>query len=166
MEIDWKTLFTSPAGRIKRQTYWIAWAIQFAVGLVVAFVVNPISVYAGAALSVLLLYPLYCVYAKRLQDMGKPGVIAAIPVLLSLVSVAMSIYMVAVLGVKPSMNVMAPPDVSPEKLGAMMTIGFVSMGIGLVGLVFWLVLGIAGSQQGPNKYGPEPGEDDGDEVFN
>jgi uncharacterized membrane protein YhaH (DUF805 family) len=44
-----------------------------------------------------------------------------------------------------------------------MAISGVSLVISLIGFVFWLVLGIAGSQEGPNRFGPEPGADD--DVF-
>jgi uncharacterized membrane protein YhaH (DUF805 family) len=104
MEIDWKTLFTSPAGRIKRQTYWIGWACQVAVVILNFFAVRPINTYASMAVSCLLLYPLYCIYAKRLQDMGKPGAIAAIPAGLTLVNAALGLYLILVMGIKPGAN--------------------------------------------------------------
>lgn len=163
--IDWKTLFTSPAGRIKRQAYWIGWICQFAASFLLSLALRPISIYAGVAVGVLLLYPAYCIYAKRLQDMGKPGTLAAIPMGLGFLSLMLNLYMVVGLGIKPGANPFSvDPAAAAANMGTLMALGLGSLVIGLICLVFWLVLGIANGQEGPNRYGPEPGADE-DEVF-
>jgi uncharacterized membrane protein YhaH (DUF805 family) len=159
MDIDWKALFLSPAGRIKRQTYWIGWGAQFVAGIVLSVICQPISPYLGSVVGLALLYPMYCIYAKRLQDMGKPGALAAIPVGLGLASLALSLYMVAVLGIKSRFSMTPTPEMA-DHMGTLMAISGASLLIGLGSLVFWLVLGIANGQEGPNAYGVEPGSED------
>jgi uncharacterized membrane protein YhaH (DUF805 family) len=165
MDIDWKALFLSTSGRIKRQTYWIGWGCQFAAAIVLGLITSPISVYVGSIVGLALLYPLYCIYAKRLHDLGKPGGLAAIPLALAVVAQGLSLYMVATLGLKTGFAAMmggggANQEAMMGHMGTVMAISGVNALMGLVGLVFWLVLGIAQSQEGPNPYGPEPGSED------
>lgn len=67
-------LFTSFDGRINRQTFWIAFAMFFAVNLISYFIfflaISPILYYLVA---LVLLYPGAAVGCKRFHDMGKSG---------------------------------------------------------------------------------------------
>jgi uncharacterized membrane protein YhaH (DUF805 family) len=162
--MDWKSMLLSADGRIKRQPYWIGWIVVFAVGLVGSLVLQVISPYASSILSLLLIYPYVCLYSKRLHDLGQSGWLAAIPFGLSALTLCVALYTLATTGLMAgtlSAANIGNPMALMSKLGPMMAVSSIS---GLIGLVFWLWLGIAEGQQGSNKYGPEPGAADG-EVF-
>jgi uncharacterized membrane protein YhaH (DUF805 family) len=115
-----------------------------------------ISPYAGAVLSLLFIYPYVCIYSKRLHDLGQTGWLAAIPFGLSAIVQCVGLYTLATTGLMAaSLSVanMANPMAMLAKLGPMMAVGSIAS---LIGLVFWLWLGIAEGQHGDNKYGPEP----------
>ena len=162
--MDWQSLLLSADGRIKRQPYWISWIVLFAVSLVGSLILQIISPYAGSVLSLLLIYPYVCIYSKRLHDLGQTGWLAAIPFGLSAITSCVALYTLATTGLMAgplSAANVGNPMALMSKLGPMMMVSSLS---GLVGLVFWLWLGIAEGNQGANKYGPEPGAADS-EVF-
>lgn len=146
--IDWVKLFFSFNGRSRRSHYWIGWAIVFVVGLLLNFI--PLLGLIG----IILLWPHLAIGVKRLHDMGQTGWLIAIP------------YVVAVLGygygfVSIGLEAFADPDrlenLPPEEVLAL--IG-PAMGafliVWLVGIGFWLWMGIAEGKPGANKYGPDP----------
>jgi uncharacterized membrane protein YhaH (DUF805 family) len=164
LEMDLKFLLLSADGRIKRQPYWIGWVVLFAVGLVGGLILQVISPYAGSVISLLLIYPNVCLYSKRLHDLGQTGWLAAIPFGLSALTLCVTLYTLATTGLMTgglTPGAMGNPMLMLSKLGPMMAVSSLT---GLIGLVFWLWLGIAEGQQGSNKYGAEPGSADS-EVF-
>jgi uncharacterized membrane protein YhaH (DUF805 family) len=161
--MDWKSLLLSADGRIKRQAYWMGWIVLLVASLVGGFILGLISRYASYVFSLALIYPYVCIYAKRLHDLGQSGWLAAVPFGLSALTTCLGVYTLATTGLVSSFT---PGDMASSmalisKLGPLMAVGSLS---GLIGLVFWLWLGIAEGQQGSNKYGPEPGVAGG-EVF-
>ncbi len=72
--IDWKTLFTSPAGRLGRADF----------GLAVVIIVSAALLFGplprlGVLINLALLWAGWCVCAKRLRDAGLPTWVAAVP---------------------------------------------------------------------------------------
>lgn len=67
-------LLTSDEGRATRKEYWLFFlaSIGFAM-LLLALPVVGLPAVMPVAISLLLLYPSYCVIAKRLQDLNIPG---------------------------------------------------------------------------------------------
>lgn len=66
-------LFTSFEGRINRQTFWIAFGMFFAVGIVAYIIALAISLVLIYLVALALIYPQVAVGAKRFHDMGKSG---------------------------------------------------------------------------------------------
>ena len=70
--MDWKSLFLSADGRIRRSEFWIGWLVIFAVNALLGWVIP--------LLSILLIYPTVCIFSKRLHDMGKTGWLQLAPI--------------------------------------------------------------------------------------
>ncbi len=148
-KIDWKGLFLSFKGRIRRKHFWIGWAVLFVLGIVLSFM-PAISFIAG----LILLVPHFAIGFKRFHDMGKPGWLVVIPWVLWYGAFGL---MVSAFGMQILTNPNAMSTMDPEVLLATGGSAFGLMAIaGLVSLVFWLWMGIGNSQPGANKYGPNP----------
>ena len=77
--IDWRELFTSPAGRCSRARFWIATAALLSLLIIYEAIATPTL----KLLSFWFVYPLLlasgaCVVAKRLHDRGRSGWWAAL----------------------------------------------------------------------------------------
>ncbi len=66
-------LFTSFEGRINRQTFWIAFGLFFAIGIVAYIIALAIGVWFVYLVALAMIYPQVAVGAKRFHDMGKSG---------------------------------------------------------------------------------------------
>lgn len=153
--MDFQNLYLSTAGRIGQKSFWIGQLILFGVSIVLGFIggmVAPGNAIVGAVLGLLLLYPGYCVMAKRFQDMGKTGKMAAIPYGVSL--------LVQIFALITSLGIMGASTGS-DAAAAGAAVGMAGLGIvGIIGLVVWLVFlfwaGLTKGDPGPNAYGPPP----------
>lgn len=147
-QIDWVNLFFSFNGRIRRTHYWIGWAIVFVVGFVIGMIP-----FLGV-LGILLLWPNLAIGVKRLHDMGKTGWLIAIPYVVQVLTV---VYVIATIGMAAFADPEGFEDMPPEQALALLgpTMGALLIAM-VVSIGFWLWMGIAESQRGDNKYGPNP----------
>ena len=145
---DFQKAMLSFDGRLRRSHFWIAWAILFAIGFVVGMlpVIN--------LLGIVLLWPHLAIGVKRFQDMGKPGWLIAIPYVASVVAWIAAFIMV---GASAIMNAAALDAEDPAAFIATFgpALGILAANC-LLSLVFWLWMGLADSQRGDNRYGPNP----------
>ena len=150
---SWVSLFTSPSGRISRRQFWlygvlpligaviILRIIAYVLGMFLLMVMPTAFLFVDLIVFLILLWPYYCISAKRFQDVGYPGwynlfwivpsffgqLLSALD--LFLISFATAIYFVA------------------------LTLTLVA---GLVGLAALIFVFIRAGQHGPNQYGPDP----------
>lgn len=147
--LDWKTLFTSFKGRLRRSHFWIGWAILFVLGLIFSFFPS-ISFFVG----LILLVGHLAIGFKRFHDIGKPGWLVVIPwaIWYAAYGLLIASFGVAVLFDSSVLSTMAPETMLATGGAAFGAIALAS----LISLGFWLWLGIADSQKGPNAHGPNP----------
>jgi len=149
--MDFMNLFLSPKGRIGQQQFWIGIAVIFVVGLVVGMVLGQTMPLISGLVSIALAYPGYCVMAKRFQDMGKSGMLAAIPY-----GIFVLVNILALLG---TMGIMGGGGdaMTAGGAGALAGAGIFA----IIGFVIWLVFviwaGVSKGDPAPNAYGPPPG---------
>ncbi|MBD7941850.1 DUF805 domain-containing protein [Brevundimonas guildfordensis] len=145
---DFATALFSFDGRLRRQHFWISWLILFGVGLVLNFI--PFLNMLG----IVLLWPHLAIGVKRLHDMGKTGWLIAIPYV---VMIAGWVFAFMSIGVSVFMNAQAIENEDPAVILSTFgpALGILSL-TWLVAIGFWLWIGIADSQRGDNKYGPNP----------
>ena len=151
--MDWKNLFLTPSGRIGQKDFWIGILIIFAAGLVLGWIANMINPILGLVVSLALLYPGYCVMAKRFQDFGKNGVIAATPYVISaIVSVMAFVSTAGLIGAAAVGSDAAAMGAAGGLLGTglLALIGF------FVWVAFLLWAGLTKGDPAPNQYGPSP----------
>ena len=152
--MNWQSLFLSPDGRIKRQDFWIGWAIMFAANLVLGFV--PII---GLLFHCFAIYVMVCLYAKRLHDMGRSGWLQLAPWGVGILALIIGF---ALFGTAMISAALALGNASPGAGGLAVLLG--SLGgfmmvlslAGLVHLAFFIWVGATPGQVGENAYGPDP----------
>ena len=88
--MDWKYLFTSYEGRIGRASFWMG-IVVYIVGAIVATIIDNVLGttigdlpygYVYVIYGVVMLYPIFSIYAKRWHDRNKSGwwtLIALVP---------------------------------------------------------------------------------------
>ena len=138
-------------GRLRRSHFWIGFAIIFAASFVSGLI--PLI---GALFSLALIWPNLAISVKRLHDMGKSGWLVAIPFGISIV---LGVIAVAMIGTALVADGRAPEDFEADPVAAIALMGpaFGVLAIsGLINLAFLLWIGIADSQRGANKFGPNP----------
>lgn len=146
---DFKTALFSFEGRMRRSHFWIGWLICLGVGVVAGWIP-----FLGALLSIALIWPNLAITVKRLHDMGLTGWIAAIPYVATLVGM---IAIFATAGASIFTNYAAIENEDPAAVWAMIGPMFGIIGIlCLVTLGFLLWIGLADSQRGDNRFGPNP----------
>lgn len=150
--MDFKSLYLAANGRLGQKDFWIGWLILFVVSLILGTLTMGFPVVKDA-ISLVLLYPFYCILAKRFQDFGKTGRLALVPVVISaLISLWGLLVAIGVLGAMAT----GDPTVAAGAMaglfggGALVIIG----GIVSIGFVLWA--GLAKGDPGPNAYGPPP----------
>ena len=146
---DWKNLFFSFEGRIRRTHFWVGWLILLGVGVVVGWIP-----FIGWLISIALIWPNLAIVVKRLHDMGRSGWLAVIPYAALILGGIIAFFMV---GVGALANSAALEAEDPAAIMALIgpIFGFVAL-IGLICLAFLLWIGITDSQPGDNRFGPNP----------
>jgi len=104
--------------------------------------------------SLIWLYIRYCLYAKRLHDLGRSGTVLIWAIVLDIVAVATLIA----LGVGALISAIfshggATLGYFAGSLGLMALAGFIWF---FIHLVFVLWVGLSRGQDGDNRYGPQP----------
>jgi uncharacterized membrane protein YhaH (DUF805 family) len=147
--MDWRNLFLTSQGRIGQKDFWIAWLILFVAGIVLGII--PIL---GALISLALIYPQVCIYAKRLHDMGKSGWLFLAPLGATIVLVIVMFFVVGA-----SMFALGSGGADPNAAGlagAGAAVLFALL-IVAINLGFLLWVGLSKGDPGTNQYGPPPG---------
>jgi uncharacterized membrane protein YhaH (DUF805 family) len=141
------SIYTSFEGRISRRPFWIATIVLVVVALALlmaSLIIVGERDYAairlnGFVLTLALLYPLLAVWVKRLHDRGRPGyfvIVFLVPWLLH--------QILNLLGITGDPTAINSLDV------LFFGINFV------IGIWFFIDLGILRGTRGTNQYGPDP----------
>ena len=147
--MDWKNLFFSAEGRIGRQAFWIGWLCLLGANVVAGWVP-----FFGWALSLASIWCSICIHTKRLHDMGQSGWLVALPWVVSIVGIFVAIGMIGFAAIG---NVAALEREDPAAILALIApvLGLFGL-LTLVNLGFLLWIGLADSQRGENRFGPNP----------
>ncbi|MBA4804926.1 MAG: DUF805 domain-containing protein [Brevundimonas sp.] len=146
---DWKHLFFSFEGRIRRSHFWIGWLVCLGAGVVAGWLP-----FIGAVISIALIWPNLAITVKRLHDMGHTGWLAAIPWAVGIVGTIVAFSM---MGFSAIMNASALENEDPAAILALIGPAFGLFALmALVGLGFLLWIGLTDSQRGDNRFGPNP----------
>lgn len=148
--MDWKTLFLTADGRIGKRDFWIGFAILFVANLVLGMI--PVL---GALISLALIYPMVCLYSKRLHDFGKTGWLTAIPFVVMALALVVGLITggMAVIGMGAAGSDQAAAGAAMAGLG--MFGGLMALA-GLIALGFLLWVGLTNGDPSDNRYGPPP----------
>jgi uncharacterized membrane protein YhaH (DUF805 family) len=147
--MDWKTLFLSADGRIDKRDFWIGFAILFVAGLVLGMI--PVL----GLISILLIYPWVCVYAKRLHDFGRSAwlILAPVAVTAVLMIAAIALGGMAMMGAGLANNETA-------MAGSALAMGGAIAGVALLSFLIWigfaLWVGLTNGDPAENRFGPPP----------
>ena len=149
--MDWKRLFFSFDGRIGRQAFWIAWLVLLAVNVVIGWI--PLI---GTILALVSIYCTVCIYATRLHDMGRSAWLQLIPIIVSVVALALVIVGIGGSAAFAALTGGTDEMVSTAALGGL-GIGLAALAIAFVVQVgFLLWIGLTPGDPGPNRFGPPP----------
>jgi uncharacterized membrane protein YhaH (DUF805 family) len=149
----WVRLFTSAAGRISRRQFWLHGVLPligaaivlrivvYILAMVLVAIVPSAVLFLDLLVFLILLWPYYCIAAKRFQDVGYPGWYNLFWLVPSFVGQFLSALDIFVLSLATILY-------------------FVSMALilfaGVVALAALIFVFIRAGQQGPNQYGPDP----------
>lgn len=137
--MDFVDLFTSTTGRINRAKWWAGVVMiavaSLVVGWILAMIIGPIGLFI---IQLVLFYPGYAVSAKRFQDRGRPGNLALIGPVLSLLY-----YLLLAVGV-----------ISPLEPGGLYYL--IALLLFVVGIWYFVDLGCLKGAAGTNEYGADP----------
>jgi uncharacterized membrane protein YhaH (DUF805 family) len=163
-------LFLSPQGRATTGQFWVGVIVLLVVGLALSLpsnfglvdVTSPESQSLQMVLlvvSIALIYPQLCVYAKRFHDAGKSAwwflAVIGVSILLN--------FIVGIMLTIPYFPQLAAAQGDQEAMIAIQAsmqekIVWPATGVGIViGLIVAFVVGNLRSDPGENKYGPPPG---------
>ena len=149
---DFKSAMLDFKGRLRRQHFWISFLILFGASTIAGFI--PVI---GWVISLALIWPSVAIQVKRLHDMGKSGWFAIIPWISTVVGFGMMISTIGMAALTDAAYFEnlenEDPAIVLSMLGGMMG-GLAIMF--LVNIAFLLWIGIADSQRGDNKFGPNP----------
>ena len=146
---DFASALFSFNGRLRRQHFWISWLILLGAGVVLGWIP-----FLGIILSLAMIWPNIAIVVKRLHDMGKSGWFVVIPWVANIIGVVMIISAAGMAIItNPGAFESEDPSVALSMLGSMM--GGLSI-MFLVNIAFLLWIGIADSQRGDNRFGPNP----------
>lgn len=145
---DFAKAMFSFSGRLRRSHFWTSWAILFVGGGVLNFI--PFLNLLG----ILLLWPHLAIGAKRLHDMGKSGWLMAIPYGVMIIG---GFYAFFSVGISAILN---SDKLEAEDPAAILATFGPALGIlsftWLVGIAFWLWIGLTEGQPGDNRFGRNP----------
>jgi uncharacterized membrane protein YhaH (DUF805 family) len=163
----------SAKGRIGQKTFWIAYGPMFAASVLVNFLVqsdpgNQQLSAIGSLVGLVLLYPMICVFSKRLHDMGRSG---WLQLLLYCVFIAFSIFiasrtfgatMSAVAGAAGDREVAqaAARAAVLDLMASDPVLKFSPLISFAISLAWALWLGLTPGNPGQNRYGPPEGDED------
>jgi uncharacterized membrane protein YhaH (DUF805 family) len=145
--IDWSQLLWSGEGRIRRSHFWAAWGVIFGANLLLSWI--PLL---GTLVSLALVWPNIAIQTKRLHDMGRTGWLQLVPIGAWIVAL-----IVGVVGLGLSLS--ANPYDSSDPVAMWSTMGPMVIAFVLVGLLslgFFIWIGSAEGDEGPNRFGPNP----------
>lgn len=145
--MDIANILTSTSGRISRSQWWAGIIIlvvtSLVVNLLLVYVLQIMFTTAGRLISLIvqlaLAYPFYAVCAKRFHDRDKPGSLAWIFVVLSILSALLGLF--GLIG-----NPFAPNALD-------YIIGVLTL---IIAIWYLVELGILSGTVGTNTYGPDP----------
>ncbi|WP_374571799.1 DUF805 domain-containing protein [Phenylobacterium sp.] len=151
--MDWKFLFLTAEGRIRRRDFWIGFLI-----VTVASVVLNILPVLGQIIGLLLIWPQVCLGAKRLHDMGRTAWLMLVPFAVAVVCMTLAVTIagagfVAALVLGASQAGHAAAGSALAGLGAASAIMSLAM---FAGLGFLLWVGLTPTEPNENRYGPVP----------
>ncbi len=153
--MDWSKLFLSPEGRIGQKEFWIGVLILF-----VIWILTPLLHIMAPLAWLLLLYPWVCVFAKRLHDFGKSGLLILVPFVVGFIALTLGVIFGGVTVISAIVTAMqggTQPVTWAVVLGALGTM-LAFLGIAAVfKFIFILWVGLSSGDPGPNRYGPPPG---------
>lgn len=149
--MDLKALFLTADGRIGQKDFWVGFLILLGAGVVAGFL--PII---GPLLHIALLFPWFCLYAKRLHDFGKPAWLVLLPFL-----VFVAAGLVGMMAGGGAIVAAAMRGESDLFAGGAVLAGLgVAIGLFCLASLFWLGfllwVGLNRGTPGPNAFGPEP----------
>lgn len=155
--MDWGKLFLSAEGRIRQQDYWIGVLI-----LIALWIVSHLAHVFAPLIWLIMIYPWICVIVKRLHDSGRSGWLILVPIVVGFLCGCAAIVTggFAILGAIFAASTDSGTDMGSWAgvLGALgIALVFIAIAA-VVKLIFLLWVGLSGSEAGPNRYGPPPGE--------
>lgn len=136
----WDALMWSASGRISKTDFWKGFGVLFGLNILFGIIgaTDPEIGAAAAVGSLILLYPTFCVYGKRLHDLGKTAWLYPVAILVSMI-VAIVFAFLAYEG-----------GATSDEEGMVAAY----LGMLLVMLAFTLWVGLARSDPQTNKHGP------------
>lgn len=148
--MDWKTFLLSADGRISRQSFWIGFLIVLGANVLVGWI--PLI---GWIVSLVSIYVLVCLGAKRLHDFGRSGWLQVIPfagLFLLVLAVAM------IVGTSAATAAFSGDDdaINAAVIGGVAVSVAASALAFLISAAFLLWVGLTPGQPGANKYGEPP----------
>lgn len=145
MSIDWQRYFLSWDGRLGRQDFWLGVLILAVVGAVVSRL--PFIHW----LAILLLWPQFCIGAKRLHDIGRSAVLLVVPFGVFLVCTVIATVVGGLAGLITGAVFGFGAGVGAGAVtgGLIMTVSWV------VSLAFLLWVGLTPGVPHDNQYGPD-----------
>jgi uncharacterized membrane protein YhaH (DUF805 family) len=155
-------LFFNPNGRIERRAFWLGFAVLTTLGVVLAAARTFAASDSGAALLLAvqagLLYPLACIYGKRLHDAGRTAwwALAAIAAPLLAVSILNTFLVASTLADLQSVG--ANAEIYQPLRGDVSRRLFAPLQVGGVGAAVTaaFVVSILRSDPAANRFGPPP----------
>ena len=142
--MDFGYILTSTQGRIPRSQWWAGFLVLIIIGVVLGLLIawvlgmTMVGLIATLILQMILLYPSYCISAKRFQDRNKPSGLALIGIGL------------AILQTLARLVGLSNPY-SPTAVDWILNIALL-----IVGIWYLIELGILRGTIGPNNFGPDP----------
>lgn len=141
--------FFSPTGRVGWRAFLVGIIVIAALEFAIA---SARSAWLMLGAAIALSYPLFCLFAKRLHDIGARAWPAALIALVEIVVAWLAFSYLT----SPGQGAVIAAPWEPDKLLAMRELGVAGMMLSFV-LVAGVILGlIAPRVSGDNKYGPEP----------
>jgi uncharacterized membrane protein YhaH (DUF805 family) len=154
--MDFQALYTTTAGRVSRKTWWIGVIILAVVGIVLTLLLGAIGLGPSASsagwgsllVTLLLLYPSYCLSLKRRQDRGNNGLDLKILLGLSLLSSVLQTLGVGITASDIGNGVMVP---APAGWFSILLLAIAAYAIYML-----VQLGFLRGTIGSNEYGADP----------